>query len=178
MKISDANGNRWHRLSEIEQGGKPLELMAATCFDGIACFVLWCRRQDGGYDVSALDSEGQKWESVDFSEESNEIPREPPTIWDDLLFSPLLSPQRLEHLLLKHGLIHSAAVEDPEGYDNYATHGAIIAVHREILEGLAGYADEGVRAPVSQPLPTIANDGEAIPQPSPTSSDEGGSSGV
>jgi len=29
--------------------------------------------------------------------------------------------RRLEELLVKHGIVHAAAIDDPEGYDNYDT---------------------------------------------------------
>lgn len=43
-----------------------------------------------------------------------------------------LSLRRFEHALRKHGLIDPAALDDPEGYDNYRTHGAVRAAHREL----------------------------------------------
>ncbi len=44
-----------------------------------------------------------------------------------------LSFQHFEHVLKKHRLIDPAALDDPEGYDNYRTHGAIHAAHRELF---------------------------------------------
>lgn len=46
-----------------------------------------------------------------------------------------LSIRRFEHVLLAHGLIDVAAINDPEGFDNYRTHGAIQAAHRELISG-------------------------------------------
>jgi hypothetical protein len=47
--------------------------------------------------------------------------------------SDALSFRRFEHILRKHGLIDPAALDDPEGFDNYRTHGAVHAAHRELL---------------------------------------------
>lgn len=83
MKLSDENGNRWHMLTGISSGEKLIEVMAATCFDGIGVIVRWTKRVDQWF-VESMDTEGCEWESVDFSDESNEIPPEPPQVWDDL----------------------------------------------------------------------------------------------
>lgn len=45
----------------------------------------------------------------------------------------VLTFRRFEHVLRKHGIIDPAALDDPEGFDNYRTHGAIHAAHRELL---------------------------------------------
>ncbi len=37
-----------------------------------------------------------------------------------------------EHVLLRHRLIDPASIEDPDGFDNYATHGRIHAAFREL----------------------------------------------
>ncbi len=37
-----------------------------------------------------------------------------------------------EHVLRKHALIDPAALDDPEGFDNYRTHGAVHAAYREL----------------------------------------------
>ena len=42
--------------------------------------------------------------------------------------------RRFEHILVKHALVTQAAVDDPEGYDNWRTHGAIHAAHRELTQ--------------------------------------------
>jgi hypothetical protein len=44
-----------------------------------------------------------------------------------------LSYSRFEHVLLAHGLVQRDAVEHPDGYDNYVTHGAMHAAHRELI---------------------------------------------
>ncbi len=37
-----------------------------------------------GWEARAIDTEGGEWDYVDQSDESNEIPVEPPTEWDDM----------------------------------------------------------------------------------------------
>jgi hypothetical protein len=41
--------------------------------------------------------------------------------------------QLFEHVLRKHGLVDPCAFDDPEGFDNYRTHGAAHAAYRELL---------------------------------------------
>lgn len=83
MKRCDDNGNRWHMLTGISSGGELIEVMAATCFDGIGVIVRWTKSGDQWF-AEAMDTEGCSWEPVDFGDESNEIPPEPPRAWDDL----------------------------------------------------------------------------------------------
>ncbi len=87
IRYMDGNGMRWHKLSEITEGGSALYLLAATSCDGIGVMVRWSRLPDGSYDVSVMSSEGEGWEAANFEDEDAEIPRTPPTIWDDIMFS-------------------------------------------------------------------------------------------
>lgn len=43
-----------------------------------------------------------------------------------------LSFRKFEHVLRKHGLVDPSALDDPEGFDNYRTHSAVHAAHREL----------------------------------------------
>lgn len=53
----------------------------------------------------------------------------------DFLRGKLQAPtwQRFEHVLRAHGLVDPCAFDDPEGFDNYRTHGAAHAAYRELL---------------------------------------------
>lgn len=46
----------------------------------------------------------------------------------------VLAFSRFEHVLRKHNLIDPAALDDPEGFDNYRTHGSVHAAHRELIQ--------------------------------------------
>ncbi len=52
-----AGGNVWHVLSSITRGKKLIELLAATCEDGIGVMARWKLRCDDTWDVSAVDTE-------------------------------------------------------------------------------------------------------------------------
>ena len=59
----------------------------------------------------------------------------------------------LSSLLVKHGVIQPAAVEDPEGYDNYATLNALLHVAQDIAEMDGRDAEiRKLRAVISQTL--------------------------
>jgi hypothetical protein len=47
--------------------------------------VRWEKEADG-WDARAMDTENGTWDYVEFYEEGNEIPVEPPTIWDDISY--------------------------------------------------------------------------------------------
>lgn len=47
--------------------------------------------------------------------------------------------RRFEHVLRKHRLVDPCALDDPEGFDNYRTHGAVRVAYRELIaEALEG----------------------------------------
>lgn len=75
--------HRWHKLTSILQGGEETDIMAATSMDGIGVIVRWTKI-DGGWSVEAIDTESGDWETVNFRDESNEIPASPPDKWDDV----------------------------------------------------------------------------------------------
>lgn len=50
----------WHRLSSINLGPKIVELLAATSDDGIGVIARWKLREDGGWDVTAMDTESDE----------------------------------------------------------------------------------------------------------------------
>lgn len=75
---------RWHMLTAISRDGEGfVEVLAATCIDGIGVIVRWEKEADG-WDARSMDTESGTWDYVEFYEEGNEIPVEPPTEWDDL----------------------------------------------------------------------------------------------
>lgn len=82
----DENGLRWHRLSTFTLGDKEIEVLAASCEDGIGFMVQWVwNNETNKYDVACMSTESNGWENVRFDlEEETYIPEEPPTIWDDL----------------------------------------------------------------------------------------------
>jgi len=75
-------GLRWHKLTALSIGNDEIEVMAATCIDGIGVFVRWKMTSDG-WCAEAMDTEGGGWDYVCYGPE-NEIPEEPPTEWDDM----------------------------------------------------------------------------------------------
>lgn len=77
---------RWHRLSELTRDDVgTIELLAATCVDGIGCIARWVRREEGGWDVSAMDTEGGAgMQPVTDWHEGEPVPPEPPTFFDDV----------------------------------------------------------------------------------------------
>jgi hypothetical protein len=75
---------RWHRLADITVDGVIIELLAATCDDGVGIIARWVMRTDGTWKVTAMDTEGGEWEVVRFFGEGEPIPPEPPTDFDDL----------------------------------------------------------------------------------------------
>ena len=77
------NGLRWHMLTAITRDGEGfVEVLAASCIDGIGVIVRW-EKGDDGWTAQVMDTEWGEWEPVDYADESNEIPHEPPTVWDD-----------------------------------------------------------------------------------------------
>lgn len=76
---------RWHRLNSITCDGKLIELLAATCEDGIGIIARWTRheRGEGGWDVEAMDTESCDMEFVTDFHEGEPVPPEPPTVFDD-----------------------------------------------------------------------------------------------
>ncbi len=52
-----------------------------------------------------------------------------------ILETDSVSFRRFEHVLRKHGLVDPAAFDDPEGFDNYRTHGAVHAAYCEFING-------------------------------------------
>lgn len=83
MKTITPSLLRWHRLSELTDENGIIELMAASCVDGVGVIAFW-ERDEFGFEVTAMNTEGCVWEAVDFDDEANEIPRKPPTDFDDL----------------------------------------------------------------------------------------------
>jgi hypothetical protein len=75
---------RWHRLADITVDDVIIELLAATCDDGVGIIARWVMRTDGTWKVTAMDTEGGEWEVVRFFGEGEPIPPEPPTDFDDL----------------------------------------------------------------------------------------------
>lgn len=102
----DINGLRWHKLTSISRGAVEIEVMGATCIDGIGVIVRWSKRP-WGWASEALDTEGCKWESIDFREEGNEIPPTPPTVWDDIDKSSVLGYKGSEHDLKETGYFYA-----------------------------------------------------------------------
>lgn len=93
--LCDVNGLRWHRLSAISVGNEDVEVMAATCIDGIGVIVRWVWFDK--WMVEAIDTESCQWEPVDQSEEGNEIPPQPPTVWDDISANSVLDSSGLSN---------------------------------------------------------------------------------
>lgn len=88
--LCDANGLRWHKLSAISIGNEEVEVLAATCIDGIGVIVRWVWFGEL-WTVEAIDTESCRWEPVDQGEEGNEIPPQPPSVWDDISANSKLS---------------------------------------------------------------------------------------
>lgn len=77
---------RWHRLHEITHDGVgTIELLAATCIDGIGCMAQWLRQLDGTWEVWAWDTEGQgeMTRVINFGDDEP-VPPTPPTVFDDV----------------------------------------------------------------------------------------------
>lgn len=74
---------RWHMLTGLSDKFGLTEVMAATCLDGIGVFVRWVR-VNGDWSAKAMDTESGEWEPVDYEDEANEIPANPPDVWDDV----------------------------------------------------------------------------------------------
>lgn len=74
-----AVNREWKFLSSLRRGNQLTELLAASCEDGIGIIARWTIREDGGWDVTAMDTEGDGgMEPVtDFGEEEC-IPATPP----------------------------------------------------------------------------------------------------
>ena len=72
---------------EIRDDNGIVELMAATCVDGIGVIANWRRLQSGGWAVTALDTENAEWEEIKSEEEEpvpiEPVPIRPPTHFDD-----------------------------------------------------------------------------------------------
>lgn len=70
----------WHLLNSTITGGKIVECMAAASDDGIGVIACWKMREDGTYQVRALDTEGG-WDDNPCDESDGEvsgIPNSPP----------------------------------------------------------------------------------------------------
>ena len=75
---------RWHRLSSWTRGDELIELLAATCIDGIGCIARWEKADGIGWNVSAMDTESESgMQAINYFDEDECIPSEPPTIFDD-----------------------------------------------------------------------------------------------
>lgn len=77
---------RWHRLSELTRDDVgTIELLAASCCDGIGIIARWTRREDGTWEVWAWDTEmqGEMTEVVNFGDDEP-VPPTPPTVFDDV----------------------------------------------------------------------------------------------
>lgn len=71
----------WHILSTIHHGFQLTELLAAACDDGIGIIARWTLREDGKWDVEAMDTESTDGMQpvTEFSEEEP-VPATPPTL--------------------------------------------------------------------------------------------------
>jgi hypothetical protein len=70
----------WHTLSSIYHGTRLTELLAAACDDGIGIIARWTRREDGAWDVEAMDTEGTDgMKPVTEFDEGESVPPEPPS---------------------------------------------------------------------------------------------------
>lgn len=72
------DGNTWHVLSSIRRGRELVELLAATSADGIGIMARWMRREDGGWVVSAVDTESEEMKPVTDFHEGESVPQTPP----------------------------------------------------------------------------------------------------
>ena len=59
---------------------------------------------------------------------------------------PLFSVDRFRSVLVKHGLVHEAAIDDPEGYDGYRTIEASLSAYNDLTENAALTGGEAVRS--------------------------------
>lgn len=69
----------WHLLSKMTFGNKPTEIMAASCQEGIGIIAEWKLREDGEWDVFAIDTEGQCYAPVTHFGDEECIPESPPS---------------------------------------------------------------------------------------------------
>ncbi len=78
------SNDSWHLLSSVIQDNRPagdnlVELLAATCADGIGVIARWTRREGGGWDVEAMDTEGEEgMQPVTDFHEGEPVPATPP----------------------------------------------------------------------------------------------------
>lgn len=72
-------GYLWHVLSTIRVGKELREMLAASCVDGIGVMARWMRRDDGTWEVKAVDTESDDMKPVTDFHEGESVPPEPPT---------------------------------------------------------------------------------------------------
>lgn len=75
-----ADTNEWHELSRITLEDQLTELLAATCDDGIGVIARWTRREDRGWDVQAMDTEGGGMQPITDFHEGECVPATPPIL--------------------------------------------------------------------------------------------------
>jgi hypothetical protein len=83
---------RWHKLTELTAGDRVIEVMAATCDDGIGVIARWTRNTDDSWKVTAMDTEGGEWETVRIFGDEETVPPEPPSHWDDIQKNSKIHP--------------------------------------------------------------------------------------
>lgn len=89
---TNENGLRWHKLTELTVGDRVIEVMAATCDDGIGVIARWTRNADDSWKVTAMDTEGGEWETVRIFGDEETVPPEPPSHWDDIQKNSKIHP--------------------------------------------------------------------------------------
>lgn len=77
-------GLLWHKLhSERDAGGKEIGCIGATCVDGIAIIACW-KLTAAGWVVDVIDTEEGTWRPrLEIDGQMENIPDEPPLLWDD-----------------------------------------------------------------------------------------------
>lgn len=74
-----SNDGDWHELSSVREGGQLTELLAACSADGIGVIARWMLRENGGWDVTAMDTEGAGgMQPVTDFHEGESVPPAPP----------------------------------------------------------------------------------------------------
>jgi hypothetical protein len=76
ISIGRHEGNLWHLLDSVRCNGEVSELLAAASIDGIGVMARWTK-VGSGWRVEAMDTERACWETVDGSDEANEVPLMP-----------------------------------------------------------------------------------------------------
>lgn len=100
----------WYRLTSIHRGADLVELLAACCVDGIGVIARWERREDGGWDVSAMDTEGEGMKPVTDFHEGESVPPTPPAFLDAGLLGGITGA-------VLAGVAERARQRAVEGYD-------------------------------------------------------------